>query len=138
MVFRIIKYFTRKTILFLKNLIRLIKLSPKILRDGGHLSINVSTIKYDKILKNKNILIDMKLETLGFGFRCGFLGMLHLEIIQERLEREFNMSSSVSTNQLDYPIQYKILFVPFESIYGIRKLASKLHPNAKTYKDYMF
>jgi len=57
MVFRIIKYFTRKTILFLKNLIRLIKLSPKILRDGGHLSINVSTIKYDKILKNKNILI---------------------------------------------------------------------------------
>ncbi len=44
--------------------------------------------------------------TMGRGFRCGFLGMLHLEIITERLRREFNLELVVATPSITYEVEY--------------------------------
>jgi len=76
-------------------------------------------------------------EALGFGFRCGFLGMLHMEIVQERLEREYNMNLITSAPTVVYEIlttKNEILYIdnpsklpPSNQIAEIREPIVKAH-----------
>ncbi len=63
----------------------------------GRLSLSDSAFTYEEESSG----------TIGRGFRCGFLGMLHLEIVTERLRREFNLNLIVTTPSITYEVTYK-------------------------------
>ena len=60
-------------------------------------------------------------DALGFGFRCGFLGLLHMEIIQSRLEREFELDLVVTAPGVPYRVRLKV--GEYEEIHSPAKLA---------------
>jgi GTP-binding protein LepA len=67
---------------------------PKLKDAMAKLVLNDSSLKYD--LEN--------IPSLGFGFRCGFLGLLHMDIVQERLSREFDLSLVLTTPSVEYKV----------------------------------
>jgi GTP-binding protein LepA len=81
---------------------------------------------------------------LGFGFRCGFLGLLHLEIITERLEREFNLDLIATAPSVVYEVTLddkKEVTVTNPSEYPVGKISKVLEPMVRATilspKDYV-
>ena len=125
---------------------------------SGLFPVDTSCFEHLKKALNKLALNDSSLsfepersQALGFGMRCGFLGLLHMEIVQERLEREFNldlittapsvvhkvylkngslknienpsdMPDPVSIEKIEEPMVYLVVHTPSEYIGGVLKL----------------
>lgn len=77
---------------------------PREGNDFGHLRESI-----EKLTLNDSALIyePEQSQALGFGFRCGFLGLLHLEIVQERLLREYNLELIVTVPSVAYRVYTK-------------------------------
>ena len=70
---------------------------PELTKALDKLAINDAALTYEKDSS----------AALGFGFRCGFLGLLHLDVIQERLQREFDLGLVISAPSVKYKLSLK-------------------------------